>query len=56
MNPNHRAESVGETVGSSGQSMKAESVLPDLAYKKGDGIGGRYTVLDILGKGGFGVV
>jgi hypothetical protein len=30
-----------------------QSVPTDLAYKKGEGIGGRFTVLDVLGKGGL---
>jgi eukaryotic-like serine/threonine-protein kinase len=30
--------------------------VPDLAYRKGEVIGGRFIVLDVLGKGGLGVV
>jgi hypothetical protein len=53
----HSNQSV-ELVDSSGptSTVKVQKLPLDLAYKKGEGIGGRYTVLDVLGKGGFGVV
>jgi serine/threonine protein kinase len=36
--------------------MTEINALFDLAYRKGEKIGGKYTVIDVLGKGGFGVV
>jgi tetratricopeptide (TPR) repeat protein len=36
--------------------MSVAHGVPDLAYRTGEAIGGRYVVLELLGKGGFGVV
>jgi serine/threonine protein kinase len=36
--------------------MSLDRHLPELAYRQGEVIGGRYAVLDVLGRGGFGIV
>jgi serine/threonine protein kinase len=49
-------ESLGKRVSSPEPTTKVQNVPLDLAYRQGERIGGRYTVVDVLGKGGFGVV